>query len=165
MNQANQRWRMEKCVHDQVLSFIAEVPESFLKQFCISNSQHLSQLVVLFSAAFISACPSCILSLCVFLKLLRASVVLILMGKIGLLSWITKCLIFQEHNFSELQGMAVFLSCLCLQNSLFIFMYMIAGLRERDAWVVHNNCYNVTVIVKCPIKYIKEKKKPLKAGT
>lgn len=87
MNQSNQRLRTEKCDSDQVFSFIAEVPEIFLKQLFISKSQHLSQLVVLFSTAFISASPSHILSPCVFFKLLCALVVLVLMSKIGLLSF------------------------------------------------------------------------------
>lgn len=71
MKQANQRWKMEKCHNDQVFSFIAQVPEIFLKQLCICKSQHLSHFVVLFSVAFISSCPSCTLSPCVFFKLLH----------------------------------------------------------------------------------------------
>lgn len=78
---------MEKYDDDQVFSFIAEVPEIFQKQLCISKRQHLSHFVVLFSTAFISACPSCTLSSCVFFKLLCAPVVLTLMGKIGSLSF------------------------------------------------------------------------------
>lgn len=70
-NQANQRWRMEKCDNDRVFSFIAEVSEIFLKQLSISISQHLFQLMVLSIFHIICFCLSifhivCTVSVCIF---------------------------------------------------------------------------------------------------
>lgn len=70
-NQANQRWRMEKCDNDQVFSFRAEVSEIFLKQLSISKSQHLFQLIVLSIFHNICFCLTILqivytVSLCIF---------------------------------------------------------------------------------------------------
>lgn len=126
---------MEKCANDQVFSFIAEVSEILLKQLSISKSQHLFQLMVLSIFHIICFCLAIFhivytVSVCIF-KLLYASIVLILMGKIGLLSaGFLSVSLFRNMSSANSRVWLCFLFvyvcrtiCLCL--------CMFAGLRKR----------------------------------
>lgn len=132
-NQANQRWRMEKCDNDRVFSFIAEVSEIFLKQLSISKSQHLFQLMVLFSTSSASACPfstSYILSLSVFFKWLYASIVLILTGKIGLLSIGLLSVSLCRNRSSANSRVWLYFLFVYVCRTICLCLYMFAGLRK-----------------------------------